>query len=64
LECAPAKAWWDSADDPNIRILKVTPEEAQYWDSPGTTVSYVKMAAAALTGSRPDMGEKGKVAMR
>jgi general stress protein 26 len=60
----PAKAWWDSADDPNIRILKVTPEEAQYWDSPGTAVSYVKMAAAALTGSRPDMGEKGKVAMR
>jgi general stress protein 26 len=60
----PAKAWWESADDPNIRILKVTPEEAQYWDSPGTTVSYVKMAAAALTGSRPDMGEKGKVAMR
>ena len=60
----PAKALWDSADDPNIRILKVTPEEAQYWDSPGTAVSYVKMAAAALTGSRPDMGEKGKVAMR
>jgi general stress protein 26 len=60
----PAKAWWDSPDDPNIRVLKVTPQDAEYWDSPGTTVSYVKMAAAALTGTRPDMGDNRKVAMR
>jgi general stress protein 26 len=60
----PAKAWWDSPDDQNIRVLKVTPQEAEYWDSPGTTVSYVKMAAAALTGTRPDMGDNRKVAMR
>ncbi|ABE37715.1 pyridoxamine 5'-phosphate oxidase-related, FMN-binding [Rhodopseudomonas palustris BisB5] len=58
-----AKAWWDSPDDPNIRILKVTPEEAEYWDSPGTLVSYVKMAVAAATGSRPDLGENRKVAI-
>src|SRR5262245_5652850 len=63
LWCVPAKAWWDSADDPNIRLVKVTPLEAEYWDSPGTMVSYVKMAAAAVTGSRPDMGENKKVAM-
>jgi general stress protein 26 len=60
----PAKAWWDSPDDPNIRVLKVTPQEAEYWDAPGTTVAYVKMAAAALTGNRPDMGENRKVGMR
>jgi general stress protein 26 len=59
----PAKAWWDSPDDPSIRVLKVTPQEAEYWDSPGTAVSYVKMAAAALTGLRPDMGDNRKVAM-
>jgi hypothetical protein len=32
---------------------------AQYWDAPGSTVAYVKMAAAALTGSRPSMGASG-----
>lgn len=58
-----AKAWWESADDPNIRVLKVTPDDAEYWDSPGTVVSYVKMAAAAVTGKRPDIGENRKVAM-
>ena len=58
----PAKAWWNSPDDPTIRLLKVTPLDAQYWDG-GATVAYVKMAAAALTGSRPSMGENRKVAM-
>lgn len=60
----PAKAWWDSPDDPNIHVLKVVPEEAEYWEGPGKTVAYVKMAAAAMTGTRPNMGENRKVAMR
>jgi general stress protein 26 len=60
----PAKAWWDSPDDPNIRVLKVTPAEAEYWDAPGKTVAYIKMATAAMTGHRPDMGENRKVGMR
>jgi general stress protein 26 len=59
----PAKAWWESADDPNIRVLKVTPEDAEFWDSPGTVTSYVKMAAAVATGSRPDIGTNRKVVM-
>jgi general stress protein 26 len=63
LFSTPAKAWWESADDPNIRVLKVTPDDAEYWDSPGTVVSYAKMAAAAVTGTRPDIGENRKVSM-
>jgi general stress protein 26 len=59
-----AQAWWDSADDPNIRVLKVTPVEAEYWDSPGKVISFIKMGVAAVTGSRPDLGENKKVAMR
>jgi general stress protein 26 len=59
----PAKAWWNSPDDPNICLLKVVPVDAQYWDSPGATVAYVKMAVAALSGSRPSMGENRKVTM-
>jgi general stress protein 26 len=57
----PAKAWWDSPDDPAIRVLKVTPGEAQYWDSPGTVRAYVKMAAAAVSDARPAMGDSAKV---
>ncbi len=63
LFSTPAKAWWDSAEDPNIRVLKVTPDDAEFWDSPGTVISYVKMAAAAATGTRPDIGENRKVSM-
>ncbi|WP_213735932.1 pyridoxamine 5'-phosphate oxidase family protein [Bradyrhizobium sp. dw_411] len=63
LFSTPAKAWWSSAEDPDIRVLKITPDEAEFWDSPGSVISYVKMAAAAMTGSRPDIGDNRKVAM-
>jgi general stress protein 26 len=58
-----AKAWWDSPEDPNICVLKVTPTRAEYWDSPGTVVSSIKMAVAAMTDGRPDMGDNRKVTM-
>jgi len=58
-----AKAWWDSAEDPNIRVLKITPDDAEFWDSPGSVIAYVKMAAAAMTGTRPEIGDNKKVAM-
>jgi general stress protein 26 len=63
LFSTPAKAWWDSADDPNIRVLKITPDDAEFWDSPGTVISFVKMAAAAVTGTRPDLGDSRKVVL-
>lgn len=58
-----AKAWWDSADDPSIRVLRIAPAEAELWDSPGTLIATVKMLSAAATGTRPEMGENKKVAM-
>ena len=59
----PAKAWWDSPDDPNIRLLTVTPNDAEFWEGPGKVVATIKMMAAAATKSRPDLGENRKVAM-
>lgn len=61
LWSTPAKAWWDDPQDPSIRVLKVQPKDAQYWDGPGSVIAYAKMAAAAVTGSRPDMGDSAKV---
>jgi len=58
-----AKAWWNSADDPNIRLLKVTPVDAEYWDGENKIIASMKMAAAAMTGERPDLGENKKVRM-
>src|ERR1700760_4256434 len=63
LFSTPAKAWWNSADDPNIRGLRVTPDDAEYGDTPGSVISYVKMAAAAATGSRAEIGHNRKVSM-
>lgn len=64
LWSTPAKACWESPSDPNIRMLKITPEEAQYWEGPGKVVSNVKMAIAVATGLRPRVGESGKIATR
>lgn len=58
----PAKIWWDSAEDPNIRVITVTPEVAEYWDSPGTIISDLKMAVALATGTHPDPGDHRRLA--
>jgi general stress protein 26 len=58
-----ARAWWDSADDPNIRLLTVSPTGAEYWDGRGKVASAISMAVAAATGGRPTVGEKRKVSM-
>ena len=47
----------------DLSTLKITPDDAEFWDSPGTVISYVKMAAAAATGTRPEIGENRKVSM-
>lgn len=56
-----AKAWWDSPEDPAIRVIKVVPEDAELWDSPGRIVTTISMLAAAVTGRSPKIGENAKV---
>ena len=55
------KAWWDDENDPSIRLLTVTPEDAELWDSPNQLVATAKMALAAVTGGAPEMGDNEKV---
>lgn len=57
----PAKVWWKTPDDPNIRLIKVTPGEAEYWDAPGNLISDFKVAFALASGSYPDAGEYKRV---
>lgn len=57
------KAFWDDENDPDIRIVRVRPSTAEFWDSPGKIVTSVKMAAAALTGAKPELGQNRKVSL-
>jgi general stress protein 26 len=58
-----AKAWWDSPEDPSIRVLTITPEDAEIWESPGALLSTVSMVTAAVTGSRPPGMDNAKVVL-
>jgi len=57
------KAFWDSKDDPGIRVITVTPDDAEVWDSPGKIVAAVKMLTAAVTGAKVELGNNRKVTM-
>jgi general stress protein 26 len=60
-----AEAFWPNGpEDPNIRLLRVHPEAAEFWDGPSSTiVTGLKMLAANVTGDQPDMGENKKVSL-
>jgi len=57
------KMWWDSEDDPRIRLVSFVPDDAEIWDSPGKVISGIKMLTAAVTGAKPKLGDHAKVAM-
>jgi general stress protein 26 len=55
------KAWWDDENDPDIRLLTVTPERAELWDSPNKAVAFSAMLVSAVTGAKPKMGDNATV---
>ena len=59
-----AKAWFpDGPTDPNLALLEVAIEHAEYWDvKESKMMQLAKMATAALTGEPPkNMGEHKKL---
>jgi general stress protein 26 len=66
LWSAEAQAWWpDGPTDAAVRVLRVVPEQAEYWDTRGNAVTVaLKVAAARLSDEPPDLGENRKVDMR
>ena len=57
------KAWFpEGKDDPNIRVLKVNIEQAEYWDSSSSTfVQIAGFLKALVTGTRAEGGENEKI---
>jgi len=57
------KAWFPKGlDDPTLILLKVSVEQAEYWDSASSTVvQVVGFVKALVTGERADGGDHGRV---
>ena len=57
------KAWFPKGlDDPTLILLKVSVEQAEYWDSSSSTVvQIVGFVKALVTGERADGGDHGRV---
>lgn len=58
-----ASAWFEEGkEDPTITVIKVHPTAVYYWDTPnGKMVTLIKLATAALTGKKMDIGESGEM---
>jgi general stress protein 26 len=60
------KAWFPNGkDDPDLALLKVHVEQAEYWQSPsGTVVKLAGFAKALVTGERYEGGENRKLDLK
>jgi len=60
------KVWFpDGLDDPTLRLLKVSVQKAEYWDSPGGFVQTVIGFAEGLINKDPSkMGENETITLR
>ena len=61
-----AEAWFpDGADDPDLALVEVRIEDAEYWDVKESKVTQLfKMARAAVVSDPPSgMGQHGEVHM-
>jgi general stress protein 26 len=58
------KAWFpEGKDDPHLCLLRVSVEQAEYWDTPsGKIVQLIGFVKALATGQEADYGENKKIA--
>lgn len=57
------EAWFEKGkEDPRIRVLKVTPVDAHYWDNKSNKfVTIMKVAVSAISGQQLDIGREGEL---
>jgi len=56
---APYAAWFpDGVDEPDLALLRVDVETAEYWDSPSSVVAHaIALVKTQVLGQRPDPGD-------
>ena len=57
------KMWFpEGTEDPDIALLRVNLEKAEYWDSPSSTIGYVlNFVSSLVTGKEASYGENKKL---
>jgi general stress protein 26 len=61
---SPAMQTWfpKGKDDPQISLIRVRAESAEYWDSPSSAIVHlIGFAKAMITGERPHPGENERM---
>ena len=60
------KVWFPKGtDDPDLALLRIEIEKAEYWDSPSSTAaSVVSFVSALIKGESPNLGENKKLDLR
>lgn len=54
-----AKGWWPGGpDDPDLGLIRVVVESAEYWDGPSKAGYMLSLLKAVVTGSKVDPGTK------
>jgi general stress protein 26 len=61
LYSAPWNNWFDGPDDPKIILIKVDPQNGEYWDAGNKVVAMVKYAVGAITGHNQFEDDNEKV---
>ena len=57
------KMWFPNGkDDPDVALLRVSSEKAEYWDSPASTIGYVlNFVSSWVSGKEADAGQNRKI---
>ena len=57
------KIWFpEGKDDPEIALLRINLEKAEFWDSPSSTIGYaLSFVSSLVTGKEPDLAENKKI---
>jgi len=60
------KAWFpEGPEDPDLALLKVSAERAEYWDSPASAVAHaLSFVKAIVTGTPANPGENEKIELK
>lgn len=58
-------AWFSGPEDPNLTAIKFTSTDAHYWSPKSNKyISLLKLAGAAITGEKQDIGEQGSIKLQ